>query len=57
MIQKNYKTIFTFLYELTPGDEINVNIENVIYKYKVKISPLLIQTTLLFYNKIIMTAI
>lgn len=32
---KNYKTVFTFLYELTQGDEIDVNIENVIYKYKV----------------------
>jgi len=33
---KNYKTVFTFLYELTPGDEIDANIENVIYKYKVE---------------------
>jgi len=34
--QKNYKTVFTFLYELSPGDEITANIENVIYKYKVE---------------------
>lgn len=33
---KNYKTVFTFLYELTTGDEIDVNIENVLYKYKVE---------------------
>jgi sortase A len=33
---KNYKTVFTFLYELTPGDEIDANIENVTYKYKVE---------------------
>jgi len=33
---KDYKTIFTFLYELTPGDEIDANIENVMYKYKVE---------------------
>ena len=29
---KNYKTVFTFLYELTPGDEIDVNVANVGYK-------------------------
>ena len=33
---KNYKTVFTYLYQLTPGDEINVNINNVIYKYRVE---------------------
>jgi sortase A len=33
---KNYKTVFTFLYELTPGDEIDVNVANVGYKYKVE---------------------
>jgi sortase A len=33
---KDYKTIFTFLYELTPGDEIFANIDNIIYKYKVE---------------------
>jgi sortase A len=33
---KNYKTVFTFLYELTTGDEIDINIENVLYKYKVE---------------------
>lgn len=33
---KNYKTVFTFLYELIPGDEIDLNIENVLYKYKVE---------------------
>jgi sortase A len=33
---KNYKTVFTFLYELTPGDEIDVNVANVDYKYKVE---------------------
>lgn len=33
---KNYKTVFTYLYELTPGDEINVNLNNVIYKYRVE---------------------
>jgi sortase A len=33
---KNYKTVFTYLYELTPGDEIDVNIDNVTYKYSVE---------------------
>jgi sortase A len=33
---KNYKTVFTFLYELAPGDEIDANIGNVTYKYKVE---------------------
>lgn len=33
---KNYKTVFTYLYELSPGDEILVNIDGVIYKYKVE---------------------
>jgi len=33
---KNYKTVFTYLYQLTPGDEIVVNIANVIYKYRVE---------------------
>jgi sortase A len=33
---KNYKTVFTFLYELSPGDEITVDMENVIYKYRVE---------------------
>ena len=33
---KSYKTVFTFLYELTPGDEIIVNAGNITYKYKVE---------------------
>jgi sortase A len=33
---KNYKTVFTFLYELVPGDEIDVNVANVGYEYKVE---------------------
>ena len=33
---KNYKTVFTFLYELVPGDEIFINIDNIIYKYVVE---------------------
>jgi sortase A len=33
---KNYKTVFTYLYELTPGDEIVVNVANVLYKYRVE---------------------
>ncbi|HUD09617.1 MAG TPA: sortase [Patescibacteria group bacterium] len=33
---KSYKTVFTYLYELTPGDEIIVNVANVIYKYRVE---------------------
>lgn len=33
---KNYKTVFTYLYQLTPGDEIVVNIANVLYKYRVE---------------------
>lgn len=34
--EKNYKTIFTFLYQLIPGDEIDLNINNILYKYKVE---------------------
>lgn len=34
--EKNYRTVFTFLYELTTGDEIDLNIENVLYKYNVE---------------------
>lgn len=34
--QKSYKTIFTYLYQLAPGDEINVNSDGVNYKYKVE---------------------
>jgi len=30
---KNYKTVFTFLFELSPGDEIDANIDNITYKY------------------------
>ena len=33
---KSYKTVFTYLYELTPGDEIDVNIGSVSYKYRVE---------------------
>jgi sortase A len=33
---KNYKTVFTYLYELTPGDEIILNVANVTYKYRVE---------------------
>jgi len=33
---KNYKTVFTYLYQLSPGDEITVNAANVIYKYRVE---------------------
>jgi sortase A len=33
---KSYKTVFTFLYELIPGDEIMVNVNNVTYKYRVE---------------------
>ena len=32
----SYKTIFTYLYELTPGDEITVNVSGKEYKYKVE---------------------
>lgn len=32
---KNYKTIFTYLYKLEPGDEIIVNLNNITYKYKI----------------------
>ncbi|MBI2025926.1 MAG: sortase [Candidatus Levybacteria bacterium] len=32
----NYKTIFTFLYKLTIGDEIIVTVGNVTYKYRVE---------------------
>ena len=32
---ENYRTVFTYLYKLNPGDEILVNIGNVTYKYKV----------------------
>lgn len=34
--EKSYKTVFTYLYELTPGDEIIVSANSVIYKYKVE---------------------
>jgi len=33
---KSYKTVFTFLYELVPGDEIVANIAGVTYKYRVE---------------------
>jgi sortase A len=33
---KNYKTVFTYLYELTPGDEIILNVANIVYKYRVE---------------------
>jgi len=33
---KDYKTVFTFLYELIPGDEIFANVNNISYKYKVE---------------------
>ncbi len=33
---KDYKTVFTNLYKLTPGDEIIVNSSNTLYKYKVE---------------------
>ena len=33
---KSYKTVFTFLYELAPGDEIYATIGNITYKYKVE---------------------
>jgi sortase A len=33
---RSYKTVFTFLYELAPGDEIDANVANVTYKYKVE---------------------
>ncbi len=33
---KNYKTVFTYLYQLQPGDEIDVNVNNVKYKYQVQ---------------------
>jgi sortase A len=33
---KNYKTVFTYLYQLTQGDEIIVNVGNVSYKYRVE---------------------
>jgi sortase A len=33
---RSYKTVFTFLYELQPGDEIDVNIANITYKYSVQ---------------------
>lgn len=33
---KSYKTVFTYLYELIPGDEIIVNVNNVTYKYRVE---------------------
>jgi sortase A len=32
----NYKTVFTFLYKLEVGDEINVNSSNKVFKYKVE---------------------
>lgn len=34
--EKDYKTIFTYLYKLTPGDEITVSVKNKIYKYKIE---------------------
>lgn len=33
---KNYKTVFTYLYQLQPGDEIDVKVNNVNYKYRVQ---------------------
>lgn len=33
---KNYKTVFTYLYELSPGDEIIVTTGSVNYKYRVQ---------------------
>lgn len=33
---KNYKTVFTYLYQLTQGDEIIVNVANISYKYRVE---------------------
>lgn len=33
---KSYKTIFTYLFKLSPGDEIIVNIRNVTYKYRIE---------------------
>lgn len=33
---KDYKTVFTYLYKLSPGDEIDVNVGNVQYKYRVE---------------------
>lgn len=33
---KNYKTVFTYLFELSPGDEIDANIGNITYKYTVE---------------------
>jgi len=33
---KDYKTVFTFLYQLSSGDEIDVNAASVTYKYKVE---------------------
>jgi sortase A len=33
---KNYKTVFTFLYELVPGDEIVIDVAGVTYKYRVE---------------------
>lgn len=35
--EKNYKTVFTNLYKLGVGDEINVNVNDTIYKYKIEI--------------------
>ena len=32
----NYKTIFTFLYKLTVGDEIIVTSTNITYKYRIE---------------------
>jgi sortase A len=33
---KSYKTVFTYLYELSPGDEIIVNVGKSTYKYQVQ---------------------
>jgi sortase A len=33
---KSYKTVFTYLYQLSPGDEIIVNVAGVTYKYRVE---------------------
>ncbi len=33
---RNYKTVFTYLYELVPGDKIVVNVDSVTYKYNVE---------------------
>lgn len=35
--EKNYKTVFTNLYKLGVGDEIDVNVNDTIYKYKIEV--------------------